>query len=536
MLHIDVQQDEMLQENLNKVISGVLPHEKYEPNLFMDLTESIFKLINLEEFSGEYYALMSTIKNIGDIKLTIRKYVPRLTREGLDGILQANIIDLVRSPYTRIYDMLTLEGLDTNLDLPETLNRASSLLYSRTMELYDNCMALAKDSNESLTFITALKNSFIYHTAEMSLRLQSQMLNGSIRLGRKTYSGPKDWMIFVNDLNLEINRRISDSGEDYMYLDSIEKSNKLMDESKSSSIPLGNYGLPPIDGGTPMLRHRLVVVSAKENMGKTKFMVNCGVNLFRNKHRVAIMCGETTFAKMHSQLISNYIYKEFGTRISNKEIDKVDDLPDDIRRQVNIARTRIVEEKNIILFESLKYQDLFAQLVNHYERKPFDALFIDHSYALKGSGQAYDNQGMLATALREFKNKYPVYIQILTHLSADAKEQILKGKQVESSPTKGNAALSTEADEIFVLYDNENLRKQGLLAIQNYKRRDEDLVIVPMVVRKQFDVSAFHWDEKLQNNMNPQAIQMDKLLDAYAEDDLDDEDDDLGFGDDDWED
>lgn len=535
MLHIDVQQDEILQENLNRIISGVLPHQNYEPSLFIDLTESIFKLINLEEFSGEYYALMSTIKSIGDIKLTIRNYTPKLTRESLDGILQANIIDLVRSPYTRIYDILTLEGLDTNLDLPETLNRASSLLYTRTMELYDTCMTLAKDSNESLTFIPALKGAFIYHTAEMSLRLQSQILNGSVLLGRKTYAGAKDWMQFLNDLNLEINRRISDNGEGVLYLDSIEKSNKLMEESKASSIPLGNYGLPPIDGGTPMLRHRLVVVSARENTGKTKFMVNCGVNLFRNKHKVAIMCGETTFAKMHSQLISNYVYKEYGTRLSNKEIDKVDELPDDIRRQVNIARTRIVEEQNFILFESFKYQDLYAQLVNHYERKPFDALFIDHSYALKGSGDAYTNQSMLAIALREFKNNYPVYIQILTHLSSDAKEQILKGKQVESSPTKGNAALSTEADEVFILYDNENLRKQGLLAIQNYKRRDEDVIITPMVVRKQFDVSAFHWDEKLQNNMNPQAIQMDKLLDAYAEDDLDDDDEDLGFGDDDWE-
>ena len=537
MLHIDVQSDEILQENLNKVISGLLPHSNYEPKLFTDLLTNIFKLINLEEFYGEYYVLMDSLKVLTELKLASKHYTPRLTREFLESNLQSNISLLVRNPLVRIQDILALEGHDTNLELQETFSTAASLLYNKTLELYDDCFDLEVDSNDAFTFVPVLQSSFILHTAEMSLRTQSMILNGGIRLGRKIYSGPQDWMTYIQDMQLEIMRRTSDDGEGYMVVDSMEKSNTLMEEVKASSIPLGNYGLPPIDVSTPMLRHRLVVISAKENTGKTKFMVNCANTLMRNNHTVMIMSGETTFGKMHAQLISNYMYQEFGIRVTPEEVSKVDELDDDgLRRQINIARAKVVESKNLILQESFRYKDLYAQLVNLYERKPFDALLIDHSYALKGSGPAYDNQGMLALALREFKNKYPVMVMILTHLSSDAKEQILRGKLVESSPTKGSAALSTEADEIFVMFDNENLRKQGLLGIQNYKRRDAELIVTPMVVRKQFDVSAFVWDEKLQNTLNPQVQQLDKILDAYGEDDDIEDEDDYLYDDDEWDD
>ncbi|GAA0101713.1 hypothetical protein UT300012_24280 [Paraclostridium bifermentans] len=536
MLHIDVQSDDLLQENLNKVISGLLPHDKYEPKLFTDLLTSIFKLINLEEFHGEYYVLMDSLKVLTELKLASKHYTPRLTREFLESNLQSNISMLVRNPLVRVGEMLALEGHDTNLELQETFSTAASLLYNKTLELYDDCFELEKDSNDAYTFIPALKSSFVMHTAEMSLRTQAMILNGSVRMGRQVYSGPADWMTYMEDMNLEVKRRISDEGEGYMIVDSMEKSNKLMEDVKASSIPLGNYGFPPIDSSTPMLRHRLVIVSAKENTGKTKFLVNCSNTLMRNGHTVAIMSGETTFGKMHAQLISNYMYQEFGIRVTPEEIAKIDEIDDDgLRRQINIARAKIVESKNLILLESLKYKDLYTQLVNMYERNPFDALFIDHSYALKGNGPAYDNQGMLALAVREFKNRYPVMIMVLTHLSSDAKDQLLRGKQVESSPTKGSAALSTEADEIFILFDNENLRKQGLLGIQNYKRRDAELLVTPMVVRKQFDVSAFVWDEKLQNTLNPQVQQLDKILDNYgSEDDDDEDDDDYVYDDSEW--
>lgn len=535
MLHIDVQSDEILQENLNKVISGLLPHDNYEPKLFSDLLTNVFKLINLEEFYGEYYVLMDSLKVLTELKLVSKHYTPRLTRDFLESNLQSNISLLVRNPLVRIQDILALEGHDTNLELQETFSTAASLLYNKTLELYDECFELEVDSNDAFTFIPVLRSAFILHTAEMSLRTQSKILNGGLRLGRQIYSGPQDWMTYIQDMHLEITRRTSEDGEGYMVVDSMEKSNELMEEVRASSIPLGNYGLPPIDVLTPMLRHRLVIVSAKENTGKTKFLVNCSNTLMRNGHTVMIMSGETTFGKMHAQLISNYMYQEFGIRVTPDEVAKSEELDDDgLRRQINIARAKVVESKNLILQESLRYKDLYAQLVNLYERKPFDALFIDHSYALKGNGPAYDNQGMLALAVREFKNKYPVMVMVLTHLSSDAKEQMLRGKLVESSPTKGSAALSTEADEIFIMFDNESLRKQGLLGIQNYKRRDAELLVTPMVVRKQFDVSAFVWDEKLQNTLNPQVQQLDKIMDAYGDEDDDEDDDDFYCYDDEY--
>ncbi len=130
-----------------------------------------------------------------------------------------------------------------------------------------------------------------------------------------------------------------------------------------------------------------------------------------------------------------------------------------------------------------------------------DAYIIDHSFALTGG---YDgdngkrNIDNLAKDARNFRKNYPVYLMVLSHPSSYAKEYLSKDKKVNYSATKGSQNLSTDADDVFVLRDNEVLQKEGLLAIENTKRRDASVIHDNIIMRKMFDVSHLEYDEKYQ--------------------------------------
>ncbi len=524
MLIVDIQQDTLLQENLHKVISGLLPHDSYDPTLFGDLLRLMTSLIEPEEMYGEYYTLVDTLLCIRDIKQSIKTYVPRLTRETLISTLVSNIPDLVRNEKVNIVKVLEMEGQDTNLEIEQVFENACNILYTRTIELYDECIALGISSTDSVTYMAALKSSFTTHVAQEALKVQAQILKSSIKIGRKIYSGPTDWLHYISVVHSEIAKRLEDEDERALTLDSMEKSDVLMQRLHASHQPLANYGIPPLDDETPMLRHRLVVVTAQENTGKTMLAVNWTINLVRNKRKILFMCGENNFEKMQPLLISNYIYQAYGMHVGINDIADMESLPPDMRRLVNIARAELMESGCVRLIKYFNYDTIYEELVAEYDKRPFDALIIDHSAALRGDGTLFDNIQNLAIGLREFKNDYPVFNLVLSHLSTDAKEAIVKGKRVETSPTKGNSTLSAEADEILILSSNELLAKQGLLQIQNYKRRGAEKVEDYMIIKKKFGVASFIWDEKLQNSMDATELGVHELESVYGEMDGDDYD------------
>lgn len=523
MLIVDIQQDALLQENLNKVLSGLLPHKNYNPDLFQDLLRVVTTLIEPEEMYGEYYTLVETLMKIRDIKQSIKSYKPKLTKDTLTATLISNVPDLVRNEHVQITKILEMEGHETNIEIERNFDNACNLLYSRTLELYEDCMALEITSEEAVTYVSSLKSAFITHTAQESLKVQAQILKSSVKIGRKVLAGPQDWLEYVSNIHHIINNRLQDEDERVLKLDSMEKSDELMERLHATHIPLANYGIPVLDDQTPMLRHRLVVVSAKENTGKTMLAVNWAINLIKNRRKVLFMCGENNFEKIQPLFISNYIYQKYGMHITPSDITNMNDLPPDICRLINIARAELMETGCIKLIKYFDYYTLYEELVAEYDKEAFDALIIDHTYALRGGGSEYERIGALARAMRQFKNDYPVFNLVLSHLSTDAKEAIIKGKRVEASPTKGNGSLAAEADEILILSDNELLAKQGLLQVQNYKRRGAEKVEDYIILKKKFNVASFIYDEKLQNSADASELGLAELESVY--DDIDDDDD-----------
>lgn len=538
MLYVNILDDDILKETVNKFISAMLPTRKFDASMYTEVLNTVLKLFPVEEMSGEYYVIFSIFKQIGKLGASVKNYKPVVTRDSVDTIIQANILDLVRRDYVRIEEILTDAGYQTNLEIETNLEAACALLYKRTMKLYDDCFALKQDSREVLSYLPALRDAFVNHVAEQSLRIQSIILTGELKIGRRIFKGTEGWRNHIKYCNLELAQRLEDEDENTIIINGTDVSEKILDKLEELYQPLAPYGLPPMDEQTPMLRHRLVVICANENVGKTKFATNCVGQLLAKKKKVVFMCGENNYSLAYATIMSNYIYRTRGIYITNQMIaDKVE-LPADKLKLLNLCCAEVAEEGLLILRKTFSYDNLYEELVALYEQEEFDALFIDHSMALTGKNTMYENIQALAIQARQFKREYPVYIQILSHLSTIAKEELMKGKEVTNSPTKGNSTLSAEADEIFILINNEILQKQNLLAVANYKRRDAGRVTENMIIRKKFNVASFEWDDKLQNSASGLDVGAEaalKLIDDYHNT-TDDVDDDYGDYDDngDW--
>lgn len=529
MLHIDLIESTILHEPLKRLISAMLPTENYDSVYFVETLKSLERYIQLDELSAEYYVMINIFKQLEKLVTGNLEYSPIVTRESVEIILQSNAMALVRNPMVNFGQVLAIEGYETNLEIKTNATAGAKLLFKRTLELYDTCFEMAQPSCEAISFIPALKEALMLNVAEQSIRAQAKIINSEIRVGRTLYSGVQGWFEYIKVIDIELGARLEDGDDTLVRVDSLDKGLAMLSSLSEMFQPLAKYGLPPMDTATPMLRHRLVIICANENVGKTKFAVNCIGKLLAEGKKVLMMCGENHVNLAWAQILSNYIYQKHGIYITDGKLADMSTLSEDNQKLVVACAAEISENGNLILKDSFTYDKFYSELVAEYERSKFDAVFIDHTMALVGKGDQYTNLGDLAVQARRFKKDYPCYLQILSHLSVIAKEALSKGKKIESSPTKGNGTLSAEADEIFILIDNEKLASEGLLGIYNYKRRNAPRVLEDMIVKKKFNISSFEWDDKFQGSVTGLDIEAEKAMEAindyYDEENLEVEED-----------
>ena len=137
-------------------------------------------------------------------------------------------------------------------------------------------------------------------------------MQNSYKVGRRRLRGYEDWLKYTAGVCAEVRQRLdSADAASSEAIDTMEGSMALLQDLKQSFIPIADWGIPPLDNYTPILRHRLVVVVGQENIGKTKFAIDKAVNVMKAGGRVLYMCGETTKAKVYADIIVNYVYKTF---------------------------------------------------------------------------------------------------------------------------------------------------------------------------------------------------------------------------------
>lgn len=521
MIVIKIMEDEELQDVVKKMISSLLPHDKYDASFFGPNLQGIFKYVKLEEFDMEYYVLLKILNDLNSIRAVTPGYVPKLNKDILDGILSNSIVDAILNPVVGVKDWLVYERLNDNLSIESVKQDACQKLYARCMELYDECFALGIESSNALDYLPALQAAFLAHVNNQALVTQAKIIQGSAKVGRKNFSGSNDWLTFTTAITSEISSRLQLAEDDTaVCIDSVTKANDMLAGLKELFIPIAEYGIPELDGSngqikTPILKHRSVIVCGNENVGKTMFAKDQAVNILLAGGKVLFMCGENTRNKMYCEILINYIYKKYQCFILPQHINDIDLCPDNVRKIIRMAVAETVETKNLILRNVYSYESVYEELKSDYDKYQPDAYFIDHSFALSGGyngDSGKQNVESLSVAIKEFRRQYPVYVMVLSHLSSTAREAIAKGKPVEMFPTKGSQNLSADADDVFVLRDDATLRKEGLIALENTKRRDAGRVNNFIILKKMFEVSHFVYSDRYQTTETTLSVEADSAL------------------------
>ena len=513
--------DEGLRGALNNFISALLPHEYYEPELFMEILATIFKYVKLKEFQLEYRLLLEALYNLGKIKVSMATYSPLLTRDIFLAILDASVQDAVVNPELGVDEWLKYEGFDTDLSVARVREDTCQRLCTRALELYDTCYDLGVNSTGVMNYEPELREAFISNVSRNSLNVQASIIRHEVRIGRKIYHGYADWRQYTTRMVAELNTRLDEAlSENRTIVNCVENSERLLSTLPEFFIPISEYGIPPIDESTPILRHRMVVIVGKENIGKSKFAVDQAVNILLSGHKVAYMCGETQQGKIYADILINYIWKKFGLVVRPEHLVTPEECPTDVRKAIGMAKDTVVTEGNVILCDAFSYDTVFEQLQSLYDETQFDAVIIDHSCALVGTtgdGSLKSKIDALSSACVKFKKNYPVCVMVTSHPSTSAKNTDARGRETNDSSAKGSQNLSTDADEVFFLRDNMTLQKQGLLMIENCKRRDASRLTDYVVFRKNFAVSALISDESFQNSTNKIAMEQNEALSLAME-------------------
>lgn len=516
MLKINLVEDEELSGVINNFISALLPHQNFDSSAYTNILATIFKYVKLEEFQLEYRLILEALSELGRIKLSMLDFEPKLTRDVFESILEASIMDAVVRPELGVVEWLNYEGLKSDLTIPTNKEDACQKLCARALSLYDDCFEIQESSTDILNHEPELRAAFMSHMGVQCINFQSEIMRHKARVGKAWYQGYEDWLKYTKRMTVEISERLeSADSERIVQLDSVEGSYKLLQKIQSLLVPIADWGIPELDDITPILRHRLVVVVGNENIGKTKFAVDESVNVLLTGGKVVYMCGETEKAKVFADLMVNYIYKKYQIIIRPVHLASPESCPDDVRKIIGMSIEEVVSNGGLTLCDAFNYGTLREELDKLYEKVNFDMVVIDHSCALVGStgdGTLKSKIDKLAFDCRDFKKSNPVCVLVTSHPSIASKETAKKDKTTEDSPTKGSQNLSTEADEVFYLRDNDILRKQNLIMLENTKRRDGGRLTEPVVLQKKFEVSAFIYNAELQSGNTRVGIERAEAL------------------------
>ena len=523
MIDIDLLNDEGLQEAVNPFISSLLPHENYDATYFTQNLTALLKYIHLDEYKLEYRLLIKALVSLNRLKMSLGSFIPQLTREAFETILGNSIYDAIMDETLGVKEWLRFEGSNTNLAIDTVREDAQQKLCARAIDLYDMCYDLAQESATVINNEPALRAAFVDHVSTHSINVQYSIIKNGAKVGRRTMHGYEDWLKYSATVVSEVRQRLDTSDDTAVSIDSVEGSLALLDELKESFVPIADWGIPPLDNYTPILCHRLVVVVGAENIGKTKFAIDKAVNVMKAGGRVVYMCGVTTKSKVYADIIVNYVFKTFEyspgyPMIIRPEHIFSEDVDENVTKAIRMAIDTISHNELLQLVDSFDYATCYDEMVSLYEKKPFSMIVIDHSCALSGSvgdGSVKACVDKLAADARNFRKKYPVCVTVTSHPSTLAKEDLVRDRASTGSPTKGSQNLSTDADEVFFLRDNETLRKQGLIKLENTKRRNAGCTN-DVILRKMYHVNATVYDPELQTDSAQESLERKEALRALT--------------------
>lgn len=543
-MFVDIDSDTGLNEALDKVLSGCLPHKNYEPKLFNHIVNRVTLLFSEDEFSTKYFVFMQALNNLVKVSSVVSGFSPNFSRLNLELSLKNSVFEIINNPIVGMSDWLERNGLDSDMNIPRVSELAANKLFHMCMEYYDKLYEMANSSNDSLTLMPVLMESVRTNLIQGCVRTQVTILNSNFRWGRNTYSGSQGWIDFTDRFKIYLNNRLSvlDNLDKLVNSSTIEEQMRMRKVAKDLYKPLFNVGLKPIDEQTPITQHSYFVIVGEEGLGKTQLALHMANSLILEGKDVVYMNGESRPELLNTRLESNYLFRTTGYKVSSDIIPFIDEYEEDLQKVVNAATLDRIKPSNGGLFynDQFSYQNFEAEVDAIMEQYPkTGAIIIDHSGLLKSIDKfskksTSEIMSDWSRIVIKVKNKYPISIIVLSHPGSEAKGAINKGKRPDKNPTAGTGQISKDADYVLILSQTPELKSRSLISFAFNKVRNFSSGIKPFLIKTEFGYGAFIYDESLQayDNTNVNATIANIVESITGEDDSDNDIFDSGFEDD----
>lgn len=526
--------DEQLCTTLNRVLSGLLPHENYEPRTFGMLFPTLQTVLAAKSVKGIHFIFYSIFGKYFSLQSAVNadNFQVSITRKRFSDALEFNLPDLILEPQLDAATLMNEEGKSGDISIPSIQEEAFGVVYAKAMDMYDTCFELAASYDDAMSGLVDLRDAIKANVIETGMQMQRVIMSTGLKYGRHFYRGTTGWLDFSSQLVREVSELDAPVSNDLM-CSGLDVLPRIEDHHKEITSRLGFYGIPQLDDKTPILRHRLAVIVAKENTGKTQVAIHLVASLIRQGVKPFMACGETAPEAIFMRVVSSFIYQEYGYYIQPDECDGAgfDILSDEDKQIVKNAKLRVASS-GLILSHALEYDNVLATFTDAY-RKGCEAFFVDHTQSLRGRKGRPINELVTTLALdcREFKRQYPVYVCLLSQASTSLKDILQRDqtKDIQQSPTAQSAAPSQEADELFILYSTDYYAKQNLLQWIVFKRRDAPKP-APIFVKRLFHVASYQYDPDVQSGGTMEEGELGDFIRAvstkidpdgdYSDDDL----------------
>ncbi|MEG2263472.1 MAG: hypothetical protein RSC68_03770 [Acinetobacter sp.] len=548
MRYFDFRVNAENQETVNKILSGCLPHEKFDVKLAKGVLDELFRVIPIEETYGITYVFFKILKNMSVLRMYMNEYADVLRRDVFDAALQAGIADVIIADAFRAKDFFAEYGATYNLDVPSEMMNAQSFVYTEALALYDELFEMQVATSECQTWLSTLRTGIEHDITAKCISIAGQALTQGVPVERELYRGAtsarKLMQFMVSDINGRVTAMNADMSNRHMIssIDSFDSS-KQFDEKNSLQIrDLYYMGFDPLDTKFCVTTQDIVTIVADEGVGKTRFAVDQAYKAMMAGCNVLYMCGETAQLELKKRMEAQHIFNMYGLQFSSTELQDfsrihIDDLDklEEVIVKINSATRDLYENENhgrLQLLQSAFYEDFSDRIREAKDAYDIDIVFIDHVLGLESNG-AITPLGRLQTKQARVTYLYQCEDVLVkecnlaffntSHPSTNTSADLRSGKKPGARSGAESAESSRYATLIGVLNNNDDLRAQDMVIMYVTKIRATDPITDELVLQRHGYGNRHDYDEAIQhyaqgtkaefNEKDSLALFADEMLD-----------------------
>lgn len=548
MHYFDFRITSEIQETLNKILSGCLPHENFDVDLAKTALEDLFRTVPIEETYGVTFLFFKVLKNMSTLKMYMSGYKDVLRRDVFDAALSASLDTAIISEGFDAKTFFDEFSVTFNLDIPSEMYDAKSFVYSEALNLYDELFEMAIPTSECSTWIATLRESIEHNITGRMISIAGQALTQGVPVDRKLYRGAADARKLMQFMVSDVNGRVASMNADMTsrhtatVLSSFEKSKEFDEKNKIQIKPLYHMGIDPIDRLFMLSTQDIVTVVADEGVGKTRFAIDQAYRAIMEGCNILYICGETAQIIVKKSLEAMHIFNMYGLQFkprelldpSTIEVDDMDKLEEYIVK-INNATRDFYENPNhgkFVPLQSVYYETFSEEVKKCVEAYDIEMVFVDHVLALESNGNItplgrLQTKPTRVTYLYQCEDvlvkEYNIAFFNTSHPSTKTSEELRSGRKPSSRAGAESAESSRYATMVVVLGTNDELKAQDMVIMYVNKIRSDAPIVDDIVLKRNGYGNRHDYDESLQHYAQGARSQFSEAeaLALYGEDEED---------------